>query len=227
DTISFKNLKNLQFLSEDDYLSIYAHEYGTRIITSSISTNFTEEDNSFADYLEEVMGVKGEKVPLYSRGGCTCSNPNACLTSDVKINENVLIVDKLEFIEESYTDVIYFVQFEHDGEKMNKLIPNDGSHFYIDKSLFELPDSSQFDFNTPALLGRVVKDGEKNIPQRICKFKLVFTEKETLIDHYKVISELFPKENEKLIFDEFAGSVYRNFGKPDVCELKELINQMQ
>lgn len=227
DTLSLVSMGKLKFENPSAFLAVYNSEYGSIKINQEKSNHLQKHSESMADYVAELLEIKGLNIPLSSRGDCNCINPQSCFFTDSLINDKVLLIDSLTFqtdASEGNTEgAMYFVQFKTGGKTYSQKLLLQNGKVIISKHNFIYCDTLRFDFATPALIGLLKTVNGIKHSETICKVKFSIVDSDEIYNYYLSLSEAMKGKSSIELYNEFYKSVYSIFGKPDKCRLNRII----
>ena len=193
----------------------YDFEARERLISS-------KDEVSFREMLLYLLGIKSDYKELKSRGDCECQNPVDCLLPDPAISEWTILSESIVFSNSRFGKGTYFVQFEHQGETINRVLSEYDENVYLNKGDFLLKDSTYYDFKNPAQLG-FISDSDQQAgasPEFICSLKLRILDEQEIKNHISLIEQAMSPWDQDSLKEEIMYSLYISFGKPRRCDVE-------
>ena len=225
DTLLFKGVKNLKFISNGSMITLYERKEGSFRISKAEFENRTEHE-SIGHFILHFLKIKGRKVPLSSRGDCTCLTPKSCFDTDTLINDKNLLVDSLSFAADESLEKadkgFYFIRY---GKRPGKplLVINGYIRLTINDFIFK--DTSFIVGETPEFtIGLYTLNNETAITKLVANVKFNIVSEVELSSYYKALKAAMKDTDFRDVEDVFRQDVYQFFGKPTDCQIKKIID---
>jgi hypothetical protein len=184
---------------------------------------------SLFDELCDLFKIKSSRISLSSRGGCDGGTLDDCLKIDTSINSNLLMIDSLIFPEPiSNTNAqvknTFFLQWKCNGKIVNKIIGCNNGHICIKPS--DLVNDS---INYNNTYGDITLGAIKNSPQgksyeKLGSFQICYTTTAFVNQYYSSIQQLMKDRSAQETFSRFYTELYVFYGRPDLCNLKNIVH---
>ncbi len=190
----------------------------------------TSHSESLLTELCDLFKAKSSRISLSSRGDCDGGTFDDCLKIDTSINANLLMIDSLLFPQpinsnnNTQTTSTFFLQWKCNGKIINKIVACNNGHICI-KPCDLVCDSINYNNSYGDItLGAIKSSQQGKGYEKLGSFQICCTTTAFINQYYLSLQQLMKDKSAKEIFSRFYTELYVFYGRPDLCNLKNIVH---